>query len=56
MRVENKFLLWKSVQHRALVVAGFELTLPSGSESRGLGGRSRSNSSARPAWRWGPST
>ncbi len=38
LTIENKFLLWKSVEHRALVAAGFELTLPSGSESRGLGG------------------
>src|SRR6266478_4972576 len=38
LAVENKFLLWKSVEHRALVAAGFELTLPSGSERRGLGG------------------
>lgn len=36
--IENKFRLWKSVQYRALVAAGFELTLPSGSASRGLGG------------------
>lgn len=38
LTLENKFLLWKSVEHRALVAAGFELTLPSGSERRGLGG------------------
>jgi len=38
LTVENKFLLWKSVEHRALLAAGFELTLPSGSERRGLGG------------------
>ena len=38
LAIENKFLLWKSVEHRALVAAGFELTLPSGSERRGLGG------------------
>jgi hypothetical protein len=36
--IENKFLLWKSVEQRLLVSGGFELTLPSGSESRGLGG------------------
>src|SRR5215813_9877351 len=34
--IESKFRLWKSVQYRALVAAGFELTLPSGSGSRGL--------------------
>jgi Putative MetA-pathway of phenol degradation len=38
LEIENKFLLWKSVEHRALVAAGFELKLPSGSERRGLGG------------------
>ena len=38
LSVENKVLLWKSVEHRALVAGGFELTLPSGSERRGLGG------------------
>ena len=36
--IENKFLFWKSVQYRTLVAGGFELTLPSGSPSRGLGG------------------
>jgi len=38
MELENKFLLYKSVEHRALVAGGLELTLPSGSRSRGLGG------------------
>ncbi|SRR6266851_3521854 len=38
LAVQNKFLLWKSVEHRALVAGGFELTVPSGSERRGLGG------------------
>ena len=38
LALENKFLLWKSVQYRAQVAGGFELTLPSGSASRGLGG------------------
>lgn len=38
LTIENKFRLWKSVEYRALVAAGFELTLPSGSERRGLGG------------------
>lgn len=38
LAVQNKFLFWKSVEHRALVAGGFELTLPSGSERRGLGG------------------
>ena len=38
LTVENKFLLWKSVEHRALVAGGFEVKLPSGSERRGLGG------------------
>ena len=36
--IENKVLLWKSVEQRLLVAGGFELTLPSGSRSRGLGG------------------
>src|SRR5262249_26875275 len=30
--------LWSSLERRALVVAGTELTLPTGSQSRGLGG------------------
>lgn len=38
LTVENKFLLWKSVQHLAAAAGGFELRLPSGSERRGLGG------------------
>ena len=38
IELENKFLLWKSVEHRALVAGGFEWRLPSGSKSRGLGG------------------
>lgn len=38
LAVQNKFLLWKSVEHRALIAGGFELTLPSGSQRRGLGG------------------
>src|SRR5207249_3964735 len=38
IELENKFLLWKSVEHRALLAGGFELRLPSGSMSRGLGG------------------
>jgi hypothetical protein len=38
LEIQNKFLLFRSVEHRALVAAGFELKLPSGSERRGLGG------------------
>ena len=38
LELQNKFLLWKSVQHLALLSGGFELRLPSGSERRGLGG------------------
>lgn len=38
LELQNKFLLYKSVQHRALVAAGFEVKLPSGSQRRGLGG------------------
>ncbi len=38
LAIENKFRLWKSLERRALVAAGFELTLPSGSRDRGLGG------------------
>ncbi len=33
-----KFLLFKSVEHAALVATGFEVRFPSGSERRGLGG------------------
>jgi hypothetical protein len=36
--IENKALFWKSVALPLLVSGGFELTLPSGSGSRGLGG------------------
>lgn len=38
LEVQNKFQLLKSVQHRALLAAGFEIRLPSGSEKRLLGG------------------
>jgi hypothetical protein len=38
LEVENKFLIFKSVEHRAQVATGFELRLPTGSERRGLGG------------------
>lgn len=38
VEIENKFLLWRSVEHRFLFSGGFELKLPSGSQSRGLGG------------------
>lgn len=36
--LENKFLLFKSLEHRAQVAAGFETRFPTGSERRGLGG------------------
>lgn len=38
LKVENKFLLFKSYDVPSMIAAGFELTLPSGSERRGLGG------------------
>jgi hypothetical protein len=38
IELQNKFLLLKSVEHKALVAAGFEFKFPSGSERRGLGG------------------
>jgi len=38
IEIQNKFLLLKAVDVPALVAAGFELRLPSGSERRGLGG------------------
>jgi hypothetical protein len=38
LELDNKFLLFKSVEHKAQVAAGFELRLPTGSERRGLGG------------------
>ena len=38
LTVENKFLLWKSLQYLTAVAGGFEVRLPSGSERRGLGG------------------
>ena len=36
--VENKYLFYNSVEHRALVTGGFETRFPSGSERRGTGG------------------
>ena len=38
IEVQNKLLLLKSVEHKALVAAGLDAKLPSGSERRGLGG------------------
>ena len=38
LEIENKFLLFKSLEHRVLVAAGLEVRLPTGSERRGLGG------------------
>jgi Putative MetA-pathway of phenol degradation len=38
LTVENKFLLWRSVQYLTAVAGGFEVRLPSGSERRRLGG------------------
>ena len=38
LTVENKFLLWRSIQYLTAVAGGFEVRLPSGSERRGLGG------------------
>src|SRR5262245_28645890 len=38
IEVDNKVLLYKSVERRLLVAAGVEVKLPSGSEDRGLGG------------------
>lgn len=38
LEIENKVLLFKSLEHRTLVAAGFEARLPTGSERRGLGG------------------
>jgi outer membrane putative beta-barrel porin/alpha-amylase len=38
VEVQNKLLLLKSVEHKALVAAGLDAKLPSGSERRGLGG------------------
>ena len=56
LTVQNKFLLWKSVEHRALIAGGFELTLPSGSERRGLGAAPRPSSpSSRQESPWAPS-
>jgi len=38
LEIENKFLVYRSVEDRILVSAGFTTTLPSGSEREGLGG------------------
>jgi len=36
--IGNSFLLFRSIERQAQVTGGFELTVPSGSKSRGLGG------------------
>ena len=36
--IENRFLLFRSLEHQTQVTGGFEVRLPSGSKSRGLGG------------------
>jgi hypothetical protein len=36
--LENTFLIFKSAEHKTQVTTGFEVTLPSGSKHRGLGG------------------
>jgi len=38
IEIDNKVQIFKSVEYRLLVAVGVELTVPSGSESRGLGG------------------
>src|SRR4030095_6438262 len=38
LEIENKFLLYRSVEDRILVSVGFTTTLPSGSEQKNLGG------------------
>jgi hypothetical protein len=38
IEIQNKVLLLKSVEHKALVAAGLDAELPSGSARRGLGG------------------
>jgi hypothetical protein len=38
LKIENKFLLFKSYDVPALIAVGFEATLPTGSARRGLGG------------------
>jgi hypothetical protein len=38
VEIDTKVLLFKSAQYRVLVAGGVELTLPTGSERRGLGG------------------
>src|SRR3989442_1825967 len=38
LEIENKFLVYRSVENRILVSTGVTTTLPSGSEQKGLGG------------------
>jgi hypothetical protein len=38
LTLENKLLLFKSLEHRAQIAAGLETRFPTGSEKRGLGG------------------
>ena len=54
LKVENKFLLFKSYDTPSLIAVGFEATLPTGSERRGLGGEAAVEAFVRGAVALGP--
>jgi hypothetical protein len=49
LKIENKFLLFKSYEVPSLIAVGVEATLPTGSERRGLGGEAAIEAFARGA-------
>jgi len=55
LEIENKFLVYRSVEDRILVSAGFTTTLPSGSKREGLGGELALEPFATAAIALGPS-
>jgi hypothetical protein len=54
LKLENKFLLFTSYDVPSLIAAGFEATLPTGSERRGLGGEAAVEAFVRGAVALGP--
>ena len=54
LKIENKFLLFKSYDVPSLIAVGFEATLPTGSARRGLGGEAAVEAFLRGAVALGP--
>ncbi len=54
LKIENKFLLFKSYDVPSLIAVGFEATFPTGSERRGLGGEAAVEAFLRGAVALGP--